>query len=49
VTGCSRINASSDGMKFLLWLLLMPLPSLQWRVRLEMQGGVPIASERIAF
>jgi len=44
LTGCCKISASSDGMKFLVFLLVtLAHPSLQWRVRcpkLAMQGGV---------
>jgi hypothetical protein len=35
LTGCCKINASSDDVNFLVFLLVIPAhPSLQWRVRL---------------
>ena len=45
MTGCCKISASSDGVNFLVLLVVHAphMPSLQWRVRcrkLEMQGGV---------
>ena len=44
VNGCSKISASSDGVKVLVFLLVIVAhPSLQRRVhcrKLEMQGGV---------